>query len=87
MHVKSTLILATAGRRVVDQPELSITHVTDDNLGSNFRRHCWLVVSYLVDFYRELMPLATIVRDLHSLAGAISDLAVELEGGHVEKAA
>lgn len=86
MHVQSILRLQTIGRRAVNQPELGITHQTDDNLGSNFRRHAWLITSYLVDFYREVMPLPTIVRDLHSLSEALSDLAGELEDGHAKPA-
>jgi hypothetical protein len=87
MHVKSVLTLSTAGRATLGGADLAITHVTEDNRAPQFRRHAFLLITYLVDLYQNLVPRPAIVQDLYSLSGALSDLAQEMESGYAAKAA
>jgi hypothetical protein len=82
MHVKSVLSLATAGYRLHDAGELAISHVTEDRNAPEFRRHAWLILTYLVDFYTVFVPRQVVIRDLHSLSASLHELAVEMEEAH-----
>jgi hypothetical protein len=87
MHVKSVLSLATAGAKLNGARELAITHVTEDRGKSEFRRHAWLILTYLIDFYVTITPRQAVIADLHSLSTALGELAQEMEEVHAEKVA
>jgi hypothetical protein len=82
MQVKSVLSLATSGAKLNAGAELAIAHVTEDRGAPEFRRHAWLVLTYLVDFYAALVPRQAVARDLHSLSASLHELAVEMEAIH-----
>ncbi len=82
MHVQSVLSLSKLADKEDAFGDLAIAHVTKDRGRPEFRRHVWLLVTYLIDFYLVFLPWQQIARDLESLAGALSDTAKEMEAAH-----
>lgn len=82
MHVESTLSLAKVADDKNEYGDLAISHITQDRGKPEFRRHVWLVISYLIDFYLVFMPWQFIARDLHLLGDTLVERAKEMEADH-----
>lgn len=82
MHVQSVLSLSKVADDKNEAGDLAIAHITKDRGRPEFRRHAWLVLTYLIDFYMVMVPRRALISDMHSLASSLIDCAKEMEASH-----